>query len=355
MNIKRITAFLLILVISVSLCACAGRNYALKIGDRKVTPEQYKAAAISIKTQFLSENGIEETKDLWTQFIDTSYSATTQEYLDAMIQSYLIEYNLYAIHFDELGLSLPQQKTDEIEEILDGYVKQHGSKEKLDAALKKQGFSYDEYKAQFENEAKKEEVILHYFGPESTENPTSHEDMKTYYNEYYTKVKHIFISTKDDKSNDYSVKEKEELGQKAQLIYERAANGEDFESLIDQYNEDPGMATNPDGYIFSTEDTSYNKAFHNAAFEMEAGEIRLVQSNLGYHIMKRYPFMTEEITDPDMEITLIENMMSSELAEILEGLKERIGVTYNNSVLTNLSVVNIKTAETATETTTETK
>ncbi len=349
MNIKRITAFLLVLIIIFSLCSCNGGNYALKIGDRKVTPEQYKAAAISIKTQFLSENGIEETKDLWTQYIDTSYSATTQEYLDAMIQSYLIEYNLYAIHFDELGLTLPKEKTDAIEEILDEYVKQHGSKENLDEALKKQGFSYNEYKSQFENEAKKEEVILYYFGPNSTQNPTNHEEMKNYYDEYYTKVKHIFISTKDEKTNDYSVQEKEALGQKAKLIYDRAIGGEDFERLLDEYNEDPGMATNPDGYIFSTEDTSYTKAFHNAAFEMKENEIRLVQSNLGFHIMKRYPFLTEEISDPDMEITLIENMMSSELAEILEGLKERIGVTYNNPVLTNLSVVNIKTAQTNTE------
>ena len=60
-----------------------------------------------------------------------------------------------------------------------------------------------------------------------------------------------------------------------------------LKKLIDEYNEDPGMASNPDGYVFSSEDSSYTKVFHNAAFDMKAGEIRLVQSNLGYHIMKK--------------------------------------------------------------------
>ena len=42
---------------------------------------------------------------------------------------------------------------------------------------------------------------------------------------------------------------------------------------------------------------------------------------------------------------LIENMMSEESNKILEDLKERIGVEYNNSVLQELSVVNLQTSD----------
>ena len=105
------------------------------------------------------------------------------------------------------------------------------------------------------------------------------------------------------------------------------------------------MASNPDGYVFSSEDNSYTKVFHNAAFDMKAGEIRLIQSNLGYHIMKKYSFTDDELHSRDTEVTLIENMMSEESNKILEDLKERIGVEYNNSVLQELSVVNLQISD----------
>ena len=78
---------------------------------------------------------------------------------------------------------------------------------------------------------------------------------------------------------------------------------------------------------------------------MKAGEIRLVQSNLGYHIMKKYSFTDDELYSRDTEVMLIENMMSEESNKILEDLKERIGVEYNNSVLQELSVVNLQTSD----------
>lgn len=50
-------------------------------------------------------------------------------------------------------------------------------------------------------------------------------------------------------------------------------------------------------------------------------------------------------TRRDTEVTLIENMMSEESNKILEDLKERIGVEYNNPVLQELSVVNLQISD----------
>lgn len=356
---KRVFSLIIILALTLgALAGCSdgsGSGYALKIGDKEISAMQYKASAMSIKSQFITENGLEETDDLWTQYVDTSYSSTVQQYLDAMVQTYLITYNLYAIHFDELGLTLNPDIEAQIEADLQTYVERYGSREKLDEALKEQGFSYDEYRNQFYNEAKKSAVISYYFGPDSTQSPTSRDEMKKYYDEYYTKVKHVFLSTKDDEENDLTVAGKKEVGDKAEKIYTRAKSGEDFEKLIEEFGEDPGMVSNPDGYIFSQDDTSYTKAFHNAAFDMEFGEIRLVQSNLGYHIMKRYEFVTEELQDPELELNLIENMMSSEIADILEGLKQRIGVEYNNAVLDTLTVSKLPKSTDTSATQTEQK
>ena len=114
--IKPLSAILVIIMLMLTLCSCQDNSWALKVGDRVVSAEQYKTSAISIKSQFLTDNGLEESDSLWDQYIDTSYSATTQEYLDAMIQSYFISYNLYAYHFDELGLTLDPEVEKEIKD-----------------------------------------------------------------------------------------------------------------------------------------------------------------------------------------------------------------------------------------------
>ena len=53
------------------------------------------------------------------------------------------------------------------------------------------------------------------------------------------------------------------------------------------------------------------------------------------------PFTEEDAFSPENEKMLIENMRSSEATDLLDDLKEELGVTYNNTVLEELSVVNL--------------
>ncbi len=335
------TLILISALLLITVSGCSKTDFALKIGEVEISSKQYKSIAQSYKSQFLTGNGIEETDELWDQYVDDSYTATMQTYLDSSIQSYIIKYNLYAMEFDRLGLELDKEVVSSIENEINSFENQYGGRKAFEKALKEQGYEYDQFVEQFYDEAKEQAIIMYYFGPDSTHNPTSKEDIIAYYNEYYAKVKHIFFSTKDDETNDYSKEEKSKIGQKAEGVYNRIKNGEDFEKLLDEFNEDPGMATSPDGYIFSTEDTSYVQIFKDTAFDMQPGEVRLVQSYMGYHIMKKYPLTEAETQDPANERMLIENMKSSEATELLDQLKEKYGVTYNNTVLKNLSVKNL--------------
>ncbi len=324
-----------------TLPSCSQAKWALKIGDVEISRKQYELTAKSIKSQFFTETNIEEKDEIWDQYIDETYSATTQEYLDAKVQSYIITYNLYAIHFEELGLELDPEVVKEIETAIDTLVKQYGGKDNFKAALEEQGYSYDQFVEQYYNEEKEKAVIMHYFGPDSEIEPTSREDIEKYYNEYYSKVKHIFFSTRDDETNDYNNEKKAEIGQKAQRVYDRVMSGEDYEKLLDEYNEDTGMVTNPNGYIFSSDDTSYVPLFVKTAFEMKPGDVRIIQSYMGYHIIKKYSFTDEDTFTPENEKLLIENMKSTEASDLLDDLKESIGVSYNNTVLEELSVKNL--------------
>ncbi len=125
-------------------------------------------------------------------------------------------------------------------------------------------------------------------------------------------VKHILIKLSDEDSKEISklrsdgkkdeaenlLEEKlEDIKPKAQEVLEKAKAGEDFEELIKEYNEDPGMEDEDykDGYEF-TRDGSFVQSFKDASFEMKEGEISdLVASDYGYHIIKVYKAVEDEI------------------------------------------------------------
>ena len=114
-------------------------------------------------------------------------------------------------------------------------------------------------------------------------------------------VKHILLQIPDDvaeqieqleEAGDDAAAEEQraaamaELLQEAQSIADRARSGEDFDALIEQYNEDPGAAYYPDGYQVY-EGASFDEAFLAAALGLaNIGDISdPVESSYGYHII----------------------------------------------------------------------
>lgn len=105
----------------------------------------------------------------------------------------------------------------------------------------------------------------------------------------YIRAKHILIQfpTNEDGS-EVTDEQKAEALAKAEEVYEKAISGEDFDALITEYNEDPGMEYNSDGYFFT-----YNEMvpeFEQAAFALEDNGIsEIVETTYGYHIIKKMP------------------------------------------------------------------
>ena len=73
---------------------------------------------------------------------------------------------------------------------------------------------------------------------------------------------------------------------KAQEVLEKAQAGEDFNALMEEYNEDPGEPE--EGYYFPT--GVMVQEFEDASFALQDGEISdIVETSYGYHIIKRLP------------------------------------------------------------------
>ena len=137
-------------------------------------------------------------------------------------------------------------------------------------------------------------------------------------------VKHILIC------NDEEDDEQENL-LLAQSILTELDAGADFDTLVKQYSEDPGLENEPDGYyIFRYE---MNKAFEQAAFSLAEGETSAVvpvftDTYSGYHIIRRY-----EITDSYLNEhinALRSNYMASCFYQDIEQIAQQAQVVYSD-------------------------
>lgn len=133
-----------------------------------------------------------------------------------------------------------------------------------------------------------------YFGENSGHYPTDAE-VNAYLDEAgYFRVKHILLMTIDQNTNEPLTEDV--IAQKkatADDLLARLRAAEDpialFDQLMNEYSEDGGLATNPDGYIFDSSDSLVG-GFREATLALAVGEISdVVETDYGYHIMLRLP------------------------------------------------------------------
>ena len=125
-----------------------------------------------------------------------------------------------------------------------------------------------------------------------------------YYNENnYVRAKHILIKFPENEDGSEPTEEQKlEAYAKAEEVLEKAKAGEDFDSLIEEYNEDPGMSTNTTGYYFTTGEMV--EEFESAAFALsENGISDIVETSYGYHIIERLPIDDEDIATSEQFYT----------------------------------------------------
>ena len=144
----------------------------------------------------------------------------------------------------------------------------------------------------------------HYYG-EGGENAPTDEILLSYADTagYYS-VKHILLETKE--STDEEKAEKKAKAEELLAQIKDSGNDEAlFDKLMKEHTEDPGIATNPEGYTFQA-NTNVDPAFEEAALALEPGQLsEIVEGMHGYHIMLRQP---TKVTDELKEAFVNEQM-----------------------------------------------
>lgn len=126
--------------------------------------------------------------------------------------------------------------------------------------------------------------------------PSDRSELKGYEATEAATVKHILLKSAEDPNltenptdaeNAATAEDKKAI---AETVLSRAKNGEDFDALIKEFNEDSGQPA--DGYTFSSGEMM--PEFETAAFALKIDEISdIVETSYGYHIIKRLAGVNE--------------------------------------------------------------
>ncbi len=310
MKFTKISSLLIAAALLISGCSSNSGSVAMQIGDKKITEGAVK---------FVAEYGMN--------------TPNVEDAAELIEQNYLV--NEIA---EKMGVTLSDEEHKNIRSAVASFKSQLGGKKAGDKILKEHGIDDSVLEAVLSTSTYAQKISDKLTIEEATD-----DEKKQYFEDEYLRAKHILISTQDQTTGkEFDDAKKAEAENKANEILEKAKNCEDFDALIEEYNEDPGMSLNPDGYFFT--DGEMVPEFENAVKSVQPGEITICKSDFGYHIIKRLPI---DKSDADFEKffednkTAIESGVSGKKQkDAIAGKAEELGieVTVNQDVIDNITL-----------------
>jgi len=294
MKFTKVAAFMA--VAAMLMTGCAGGKTVIKAGDTKITE-----ADMAFIADFYYEQNMQ-----YGQSAD--YEAIRDQVVDTYENAVII--NAVADLKDiELKDESKQMYLGEIASFRTAF----GGKKAFDQAMKKAGADEDAieiyHKANYLSSLLKETEEFKVAEP-------SDDEVKEFIKNNYWRAKHVLIQVGDDVAT--GDLEKSE----AEKILERAKNGEDFDKLVEEFSQDPGSKTNPDGYVFTEKEMV--PEFEEGTKSIQPGEFTLVKTSYGYHVIQRLPL--DESDEKFAE--LFENTKTSAASKYTEKKFDELLKTY---------------------------
>lgn len=101
-------------------------------------------------------------------------------------------------------------------------------------------------------------------------------------------VKHILIGWKETETHDprAAKRTKKDAEDQVRAVLTQIKGGADFDAMMKEWSEDPGSAGNGRAYAVAP-DAQLVIEFKQLGLRLKVGEVGVVQSDYGFHIMKR--------------------------------------------------------------------
>ncbi len=275
-NFKKVLSCALALVLAIAcFTGCGSSNWALKIDGETISVSEYTELFLQGKSYY--EQVIGEVD--WTQ----KGEGSMLEMLIPQVEQQFKQQVVYEKMFKEYDVSLTKEDQAATQAQLEQTIESFGGQEAFEEQLALQGYTMDTYtELILQNQLVVKLISQFSLNEDGTE--MTDEQAEAYLIENSPRVKHVLISNEGEVDGD-----KRAL---AEDVLAKAKAGEDFDALIAEYGEDPGMESQPDGYILSR--GQMVQEFEDASYALGIDEISdIVESSYGYHIIKRYAL------DPD--------------------------------------------------------
>ncbi len=215
------------------------------------------------------------------------------------------------------GIVLTEEEEQKIRDDIEALKTQLG--ENFELALQRNGFDSEETMFEVQKIDALAEKTVKDVEADISKYASTEDIIKNEAEEKVT-VKHILIAFDNEMTGDVT-EEKRNLAKKAaEEVLAKVKSGEDFDKLIEEYNQDPGATD--EGYTFAA-DGSMVKAFEDASFALKVGETsELVETSYGYHIIKR---IERAVSMQDY----MNYIMSTSKVKINKGKYNDTGITIN--------------------------
>ncbi|MGM9637880.1 MAG: hypothetical protein ACI3YK_07865 [Eubacteriales bacterium] len=347
------------LTLGTALTGCSSGNSVVGYTtDQKnkyaITEGMYRYWMVSWKEYFVKNySDVEDTEEYWqTEAVE---GMTNEEYLTQNIQTRIMYYYVAQPIFDELGLK--NTFKDTVQSNLDDMIEYYGSKSACNEALDAlYGINLNTLKTIYTYEERYMAVNEYLFGENGAFSATA-DELDEYYRNYYVRAKYILLlkNTKfrldeDGKrvtdSSGYIIydeltdEEKEEVRETAVKITADLTSGIEVEGYADPmdyylqeymspYYEDI-LSTYPNGfYITADEYTIHTATVTDAVFNMEVGEVQMVENEDCYFIIKKYDLIDKgymSTTDSAQFSNLLSYCNSAKLATYYSELAKNVQI-----------------------------
>lgn len=235
------------------------------------------SAAVNSLYSLYSDGKLENPAEFDWNTIEEKSGLTYREYAKGEAVNTLVPIYALVAEGRKRGVTLSEDEEKQLTDWIEQLKSQYGTE--FENALKQSG--YADEKALLEVQRIQMYMQKVYSDLQSDISKYANaDDMKGYLSDDKITVKHILIMPEEE--NEES---KNAAKAKAEEVLAKVKAGEDFDALIEKYNEDPGSTDA--GYTFA-QDGSMVKEFEEAAFKLEVGETSdIVETSYGYHIIKR--------------------------------------------------------------------
>ena len=347
-TIKWIAAIVVICLAAYFLASINGLSVSRTIGTiggNEVTESEFKYYLEMTKDQMISEAGATDEKAFWESEIDGKKA--TEVAKERALEE-LVRTEKAVVKAAEEGITLSEEEKNAARSVVSANNAEMAEQIKeLEDAIGADKYAIADImeKAYLANA-----YYQHVTTMENSPIVVEDAEVNAKAEEAYACVKHVLVMNAP--SSDPVVAEdgtevpaaepteeelaayKEEAKKKADDVLAKAVAGENFEGLITEYGEDPGMTSTPDGYLIDENGASIDgsgtmvEEFTKGTFAVKAGEVNpeLVESSYGWHIIKRYPLPAEGENHDTIMASAKNNVTSEKYEAYIDGLEMEVSI-----------------------------